>query len=413
MPAGEMFSGHSISIFLEQRNHTLPVLGLLNSTPVARLTKTFGRGRNIENSAVKRLPVSPGEVDRISAADDQVRRLIEIFLVLDSHDETSSSFIGYRVGRSEWLSMVEQATKEIPRRQHAIDEVVARSLGVAPADDIEPRGELMASIVKPLGNGAEWARRLIGYLVGVGFGRWNSSCAGSRIDGDYLAPVPSRPPAAGDSYWPNARLASPRPKFLTMDASSPVYIVDFLERAVLELGLPPDVLDQAVNELRVRDLSEYLRRFFWTDHLERYSKSRRQAPLYWHLTLPSGLWSVVLYSPHLSRETLYQLLAEIERRVAVGNERLRLAQEVAGASTRAKAKEAEIERGLLAEIGQLQKHVSEVARCGWEPDHNDGIALNAGFPRTAGNNCLVFSAESEMGSTTGRRFTSIGGNYDE
>ena len=58
LPAGEIFSDHSISIFPIVDVDPLNLLALLNSAPVADLLRTMGRGRATENSAVKALPIS-------------------------------------------------------------------------------------------------------------------------------------------------------------------------------------------------------------------------------------------------------------------------------------------------------------------------------------------------------------------
>ena len=59
---------------------------------------------------------------------------------------------------------------------------------------------------------------------------------------------------------------------------------------------------------------DYLRKQFFKEHLSRYSKSRRKAPIYWPLTVPSKNWGVWMYAPMLSRETLYAIASEAARR---------------------------------------------------------------------------------------------------
>ena len=53
------------------------------------------------------------------------------------------------------------------------------------------------------------------------------------------------------------------------------------------------------------DVRHWLRREFFAFHLQSYSKSRRKAPIYWPLSTPSGSYTLWLYYPQLSGQTLY------------------------------------------------------------------------------------------------------------
>ena len=60
--------------------------------------------------------------------------------------------------------------------------------------------------------------------------------------------------------------------------------------------------------LGVPTLREWFRRpaGFFADHLKRYSKSRRQAPIYWPLSTPSGSYTLWLYYHRLNdRDALH------------------------------------------------------------------------------------------------------------
>ena len=53
------------------------------------------------------------------------------------------------------------------------------------------------------------------------------------------------------------------------------------------------------------DVRRWLQRDFFPLHLKRYSKSRRKAPIYWPLATASGSYTLWLYYPSLSSQTLY------------------------------------------------------------------------------------------------------------
>ena len=61
-------------------------------------------------------------------------------------------------------------------------------------------------------------------------------------------------------------------------------------------------------------LREWFRRpaGFFADHLKRYSKSRRQAPIYWPLSTASGCYTIWVYYHRLTADTLFQLAEYVE-----------------------------------------------------------------------------------------------------
>ena len=67
---------------------------------------------------------------------------------------------------------------------------------------------------------------------------------------------------------------------------------DVLERVRAAAGLAygdaaDDLMDELSEMLSVPDLRAYVSRGFFRDHLAMYTKSRRKAPIYWPLTVPS------------------------------------------------------------------------------------------------------------------------------
>jgi len=64
---------------------------------------------------------------------------------------------------------------------------------------------------------------------------------------------------------------------------------------------------EACNILGASDLRDYFRSptGFFQDHLKRYSNSRRKAPIYLPLSTESGSYTIWLYYPRLSDQTLY------------------------------------------------------------------------------------------------------------
>ncbi|MBX6362423.1 MAG: hypothetical protein IRZ00_01035 [Gemmatimonadetes bacterium] len=124
---------------------------------------------------------------------------------------------------------------------------------------------------------------------------------------------------------------------------------------------------------------------FFDFHIQRYSKSRRKAPIYWRLTSNPGRgqadYSVWLYYHRLTGDTLWQVLTryvgpkrELEARRL---EDLRRSRESAGGGERSRIeKEIEGKLQLLEELDWFEARLRALAERGYAPDLDDGVIIN-------------------------------------
>jgi SAM-dependent methyltransferase len=249
---------------------------------------------------------------------------------------------------------------------------------------MEPNSELVAAR----------AVDLVSWLVGVAMGRWDARGAKSPDAFDLFASVPLCPPGmlVGEDGFPSTVPPTGYPFALPADGvllDQKGHLLDLpsaVEAAAAALATGYDLLADAIDVLGRRDLRDYLAKSFFRDHLGRYSKSRRQAPVYWQLTIPSGQWSTWLYAPRFSREMLYAVVTLADHRLAGAAERVRSLQEDTSGSARQRAKLLDDERTLSSELKELRDDVARLAGLGWQPDLNDGFVLCAAplarwFPR--------------------------------
>jgi hypothetical protein len=145
-----------------------------------------------------------------------------------------------------------------------------------------------------------------------------------------------------------------------------------------------EVEEEICKILGVRNLREYFRRpsAFFADHLARYSRSHRQAPIYWPLATASGSYTLWIYYNRLTSDTLFttinryvepkiteiqRKIGELERRLTelTGREAARLRGEIEDAYT------------LLEELQDLRAELQRVVALPYRPDLNDGVIINA------------------------------------
>ena len=158
-------------------------------------------------------------------------------------------------------------------------------------------------------------------------------------------------------------------------------------REVLDLiwGDRAQEVEQEVCEiLGVRDLRDYFRKpsGFFQDHLKRYSKSRRKAPIYWPLSTASGFYTIWLYYHRLTDQTLYAAVNKYLEPKIADTERVldRLEEELAAASGREATRlrdRLNEGRAFLGELQDLREELLRVAGLPYKPDLNDGVIINA------------------------------------
>lgn len=269
-------------------------------------------------------------------------------------------------------------------------EVLAHTYETNPIVIVEERRRLG---LRPPGIERELADRVISYLVGSAFGRWDvrigkdpslASPAGNLLD----------PPAAcspgmlvGDDGLPTSAPGAEYPLDLPNDGvlvDEPGHRLDVLaaiEAAAAALVDEPSALLNELSEMLGRDLRSHLRRQFFKDHLSRYSKSRRKAPIYWPLYVRSRAWGVWVYAHRLTRESIFSIEAAADQRLGSAITQIRrLEAEQLGAGRRTPrevAQALEAERKLTEELRQFQREARRIAETGWVPDLDDGIVLCA------------------------------------
>ena len=292
-----------------------------------------------------------------------------------------------------------EAVEACTRRTTAEDSAQADEEGVEELCDMSPEGHCADSV---------------SYSFGCAFGRWDIQYAtGEKAVPelpDPFAPLPVCPPG----QLQNTQGLPARPE--DVHASYPIRItwdgilVDDpnhpldIERRVREVtdiiwGAPEPERDvwngkqattteqvehEVCGALGVRSLRDYLHKptGFFADHLKRYSKSRRKAPIYWPLSTESGGYVVWLYYHRLNDQTLYTIVNRyVEPKTEeVGRAIARLQDQLGTAPGReATHLRDQLDDGqsFLGELKDFREELLRVAALPYRPNLNDGVIINA------------------------------------
>lgn len=236
---------------------------------------------------------------------------------------------------------------------------------------------------------------LVSYLVGCAFGRWDIRYATGALQppplNDPFAPLPVCPPGMlqDTNGLPATQGDVPEDYPVSIawsgvmvdDEGHPADIVERVRsalRAVFADG--SDLIEeQACKEIGVRTLREYFSRGsgFFAEHLKRYSKSSRKAPIYWPLATTSGSYTLWVYYPALSSQTLYTAINDfVEPKLKqVSEATVQLRNKGAGRS-RAEEKQFEELQAFELELIELRDTLLTLAPT-YKPSHDDGVQISA------------------------------------
>ena len=134
---------------------------------------------------------------------------------------------------------------------------------------------------------------------------------------------------------------------------------------------------EACEILGVKSLRDYFRKpvGFFADHLKRYSKSSRQAPIYWQLSAGNGNYSAWLYYHRFTQDTLYRVLGDfVEPRIQEA-EREQFELESQGGLSGDAASLLQEAQVLLQDLRLFKSELELVAPL-WNPNLNDGVIIN-------------------------------------
>jgi hypothetical protein len=242
---------------------------------------------------------------------------------------------------------------------------------------------------------------LLDYCVAVSLGRWDVRCLNAKDAASAISaaptPYPCQPPASlndrigtspvsGENGYP---VAITDTGFLIDDAEHPDDIVRRLRDVgeVIWNRHTEQFEKEACGVLGVKELRDYFRKpgkgGFWDDHISRYTKSRRKAPIYWLLQSSKKNYAIWLYYHRLDKDLLFKALVNyVEPKIRLETSRLeslrtqKAAAGDSGKEAKRLAKEVEKQEDFLSELRDFEEKLRRAANRQLEPDLNDGVVLN-------------------------------------
>lgn len=379
MPSNCIFGHKGPTAFIDndQPEDLLALLAVMNSRAFALLVSLQMAFGSYEVGVIQRTPVPTlTEVQRRQLAN-LARRAWSLKRTTDSVNETSHAFIlpaalNAAIGGDQSVVI----KTEMDEIHAAIDAIAFELYGFeeadrevvngpvtdeeeAETDEEDDGGEVDAEVPSTDG--------LLSWAVGVAFGRFDLRIAtGERHfppEPEPFDPLPTRAPG------------------MLSDGAQAFHIHDGI--LVDEQGHPHDlvhVVEEVLGQVTATvpdDLRRWLRKEFFAFHLKLYSKSRRKAPIYWPLATASGSYTLWVYYPSLSSQTLYKAINDfIEPKLKQIGSDLTVLRGKGTARSRDDEKQFETLQAFELELVELRDTLLALAPT-YRPNQNDGVQISA------------------------------------
>jgi len=387
------------------------VVGLMNARLFRAIVNFQANAKQFDTGLVEACPYSDfsnAEQEAIKMATvkavDGLRRIAQVY-------EEDSHFISPQIAETFNLTVEAYAYHDhekneiVESSRKIIDGVVDSNYGVdsvrlgevllseansAPEEDaIEAEADEDGDAIIST-SPREIGFRLLSYAFGAAIGRWDiGQAALSKVRpslGSCLAPIPQYVPGLlrhdANHYEEDAYPLKLSTSGILVDDESAEFDVEGRIRDAIKVWLGPladDFENEIVASLKVDSIREYLRNSngFFSDHIALYTRSKRKAPIYWPLSTISGSYTLWVYYPSLSSQTLYSAVNDfIEPKLQHISANVTALRNKGAARTREDEKQFEAQQAFEVELIDLRDVLLEIAPS-YNPNFDDGVQVSA------------------------------------
>ena len=394
LPSGFVSSVEGQAVLLHEGLETFAVLALINSRLFQFLINMYC-GQHKYPGYVHLLPEPSWSSDAMTIATSKAASAYFLKESFETADETSPLFFGGGTRRfwdPKFIEEMNTSRDELDKLEHDINRSINRAYDFSKsAQDVI----FMQTVTEPSTGGVLdtfgpkfWSINLFHFLLGCICGRWDIRLLDEmdlpeRVDP--LEAIPTTPPAwlSSDSTISkeNYPISVADWGIVVSDATGRFGFSEMISEALRFIYKDEaDAIESLISrELGFSNLGDYLAKCsgFFSDHLQKYSKGRRQAPIYWPISTGSGSYTLWLYYPNLTDQTLFTAVNDfIEPKLKqVGQDVIALRNK---GSARSAADEKSFEKlhSLEAELIELRESLLEIAPT-YSPNHDDGVQITA------------------------------------
>lgn len=390
MPSGCIFAQKGPGSFVENDDpdYLFAVAAIMNSSAFMMLLETQlaaadAAARAYDIGVLSNTPFPVLSAESIGKLAVLARKSWSIGRKIDTADETSHAFVlpqmlGDFGGENDHSSLLVKMSK----LQTELDTIVTDLYGFSDADRAAGLGLSSSSTGgdhsdanEDVGDredddvveAVDQMDGLLSWAIGVVFGRFDWRLAtGERVAPPEPAPFDPLPAKSPGMLPDGAGAFHDHSGILVDDQGHPHDLPRMIEEVMarVQADVPNDV-------------RRWLQRDFFPLHLNQYSKSRRKAPIYWPLSTNSGSYTLWLYYPSLTSQTLYTAVNDfVEPKLKHVSRDAAPLREKGISRSRDDEKAFETLQSLELELIELRDTLLRIAPT-YRPNHDDGVQITA------------------------------------
>ena len=380
LPVGCGFTIQGMAGFDEKNDHLeiLFLVGVTNSTVFKQLLLLSVGAFAFQAGTMSLVPIPLADATAKQTISDYSKKIWRKKYILDSASETSHAFLLPSalalVDREEFNKNIEDLLRDLndlvflvynlaASDRDAIEKLEKDFLGTTDPDELVESAETDEEGTLDV----ETVDALLSWCVGVAFGRFDWRLA----TGERAAPPEPEPfdplPVKSPGMLPDgAEPFHAKSRILVDDRGHPNDLARLIEEVLARVEAPVPA-----------DVRRWLQRDFFPLHLKQYSKSRRKAPIYWPISTSSGSYTLWLYYPSLTDQTLFTAVNDFiePKLIQVGQDVITLRTK-GNARSRDDEKNFEALQTLELELIELRDTLLAIAQT-YRPNHDDGVQITA------------------------------------
>lgn len=362
-PAGAIYDMKGPVAFPRKAALFWPMLGILNSSAVEDFMRMLTDGRQWHPTALKQVPLP--RIDRLEEIEQLTKSAVELQSRILCTDERSPLFA------SPLLVPPLETRQKIRSILAMLDDFVWEAFGASKEDVAAlaiQRQRFLERNENDVAEDSSQAPRsdVLSWGLGLAFSRWR------RFSSDQEAQE-AISPALREILkgWHPAI-----PTHAPAESSEPAILA-----LVDDQGHAADVAARIENCLdgvhKQEEIRTWLRSVGFEEHLSRYKAAGRVAPIYWQLSTSSGRYSVWLYLPAFTKDSIHQILNDyVIPKLGYEERRLESLRHEIGENPKSAERRAIADQASFVE--EIRRFLDDLKRVAplWNPNLKDGVIIN-------------------------------------
>jgi len=378
LPSGCIIAGKGPAIISLSDVSSIYILGWINSRLIKWMIEIQANDHEYNTGILKDLPWKNPEGPLLAESKElemRTSKCLEQLMRHASSDEVNSNFFMPRsatqLTEGEDFGK-EIATNDLASIMEAWDDFIDRVYGVDSTGlmlDEEEGGSQIDDDYDDaeVSEAEEDPNTLMSWATGTSFGRFDFGLAtGDRKIDRGIDPFSSLPAKSPGMLPANAKPFHAHSGILVDDQGHPNDLARLIEEVLARVEAPVPA-----------DVRRWLQRDFFPLHLKQYSKSRRKAPIYWPISTSTGSFTLWLYYPSLTDQTLFTAVNDfIEPKMKQVDQDVAALRTKGSARSRDDEKTFEALQTLELELIELRDTLLAIAQT-YRPNHDDGVQITA------------------------------------